>query len=161
MVHRRKRTELEIGAVVDLTEGDTAVIGALVLLANTVTLSKEARREVFVIRRECEATNGVADDSVRAEYIIERLIDILDEYCPPLSAIRRIGDTAQLGVWPDPHVLDGTETNEDIGRGDYLPWAKDVKEPYWLFVNDHGNATLYEKVNKGQGWGWRHCWSVV
>ena len=89
-------------------------------------------------------------DSEDAAFLLEHLIETLEEHAPPYAHFgSNEGDASDFGFWPS---LD--QINEDIRFGD-LPARSDTDENigYNISVSDHGNLTLYD--------GDKEIWAIV
>lgn len=87
-----------------------------------------------------EAQNISFESDEEASNVIDSLIDCLNELAPPYCYFGAIdGDGSDFGFWPDMDAI------EDLPRvGD--PGEVRVNDEDWLFVNDHGNVTVYSGV---------------
>lgn len=93
-------------------------------------------------------------ESEDASYYLDELLDALNSFALPYTYFgSHSGDGADYGFWVDEYIdsdFDGLRVEDliDVPKG----YSGDV-----LFINDHGNMTLYS-CTKGR---MREIWSVV
>lgn len=94
--------------------------------------------------------------------IYEEILVELQQWAPPFTNVgAHEGDGADLGVWPDTDAVAEAVENGEVARvGDpseleNVPAAFSVA----VHVNDHGNTTLYQRVDDGADW--EIAWAVV
>lgn len=162
-----KPTTLPIGTISEGTLRPEDLIPALLDALQGIRLSREDRTKVREIARMVDQYDA---DNDEPQTILGEIIDadtyggfaddlqtIAEGYAPPYAYVGTLdGDGACFGVWPTiPEDRDEDVTRVDAGGAWYRPGK--VSTPYVLEVNDHGNATLYER----RGRQWREVWSVV
>lgn len=167
-MRRSKPTTLPIGTISEGTLRAEDLIPAYLAALGSIRLTKTERATVRLVQREFSAQ--LAEESVYSATfddlnLIEDLIGILDNHCPPYTYFGTLeGDGAHFGVWISEDALrEAKEDGEiivDDGGGltpeEYREATKHRR--YLLCISDHGNMTLYK------GWGSRHSsevWSVV
>jgi hypothetical protein len=104
-----------------------------------------------------DGENEGGDVNDEGSELVADCIDLLNEYCPPYCYFgTHPGDGADFGCWPieieeirEQGVVDVSDPSE---LDDLAP-----EETEALFVNDHGNVTLYARSANG----WREVWSIV
>ena len=187
MRRRPRPTTLPIGTISEGTLKPEDLIDALLPAIEGLRLSRTDRTTVRRLRAEYAQYADVDHDDSTREALSEaydELAQLAESLVPAYCAFgAHEGDGACIGVWPyvpengddDVHrSADGPHTyrvSMTRTRADgYLPCdtcggrASDhlvaASKPYWLHVNDHGNATLYARI--GKTWGrYREVWSVV
>jgi hypothetical protein len=93
------------------------------------------------------------DDFV--DELVSDLIDALNEYCPPYCYFGAgDGDGACYGVWLSWDSLEELVRVSDPSELDDIS----ADETEVVFVNDHGNVTLYHRT---EGGGWAVTWEIV
>ncbi|BAQ16089.1 hypothetical protein [Methyloceanibacter caenitepidi] len=110
-----------------------AFVGELSFLADSV--DHPGNRQTY--EDLCQEAIDADPESEDAQEILNSLIDALTELAPPYCYFgAREGDGADFGFWPDtdsiaelPRVSDPNEVR--------------IADHDWLFVNDHGNITIY------------------
>lgn len=99
------------------------------------------------------------DDTEAAQWIIDDLMDALNEYAPTYGYFgAHAGDASDFGFWPDWDSINEAVHSGELAKIDdpcQLDLIIDVDEA--LHVSDHGNATLYVR----DGVDWREAWSIV
>lgn len=99
------------------------------------------------------------DHEATGSEIVNELIDALDQYCPAYCYFgAHPGDGGDYGVWP---CMDDVEQRVRDNDGLVVSDLSEVPDDYAgevLYVNDHGNVTLYEQDGKGRR---REIWAVV
>lgn len=164
--HRRPTT-LAIGTISSGTLRLEDLIPALLNELEALRLTRAERGTVRQIRRcvdqegyfdgamvETGSLGQPADADPDDDYA--ELTTIADNHCPDYCYVGSLeGDGAALGCWP----IVPESTDEDVFRSVYYPTDRvaTTDRPYWLHVNDHGNATLYRRAGRR----WLECWSVV
>ena len=102
-----------------------------------------ARRKLVAEARRVDPESETADSLVN-----EELIDALEEFAPPYSYFGATeGDGSDFGYWPSMVSI------EELPRVECGDDAKELGEDA-VFVNDHGNVTVYG----GDG---KEIWSIV
>lgn len=98
--------------------------------------------------------------------VVLRMQDLLGNYTPALTYLGAIeGDGAMIGVWTDHDQIDEEERTGNLHKSNHPPNHESVGDgydgDYWLYVNDHGNETLYRRLRGGRWGNWAVVWSVV
>ena len=105
-----------------------------------------------------EDGNYSDEDQEEISYVVEEMMDALDEYAPPYMYFgAHQGDGSDFGFWLDHDSIEtAVQDRELLSFDDDYPddWFKGE----WLHVNDHGNMTLYYAVGNGEH---KEIWSVV
>lgn len=84
------------------------------------------------------------------DWLLSDIMDALNEHAPPYCYFgANESDGACFGFWPDIEALREINHVSDPAELDTL------RADEALYVNDHGNMTLYARD------GWREVWSVV
>lgn len=91
--------------------------------------------------------------------IVNELIDYLNEFAPPYCYFgSHEGDGSDFGFWPSREAIEDAVADGDLLR---VEDAGELPEGYvgeWLLVNDHGNATLFTRIQAPQD---VEAWSCV
>jgi len=161
-----KLYRLKLGSISHGTMRPRDLLPALIDASKTVRLSDQDRRSVQEIERDFRSWWEIEDwtnnQTHHAEMVIEQLFDTLDNYVPAYTYLgSHEGDGSDYGVWIDWPAIEDSIHDGDINKGPHYINAKYSKAPYWLQVNDHGNSTLFRKIQRGSGWVWHEEWSVV
>ena len=86
-------------------------------------------------------------DSDDANYDLETLFDLLNEYAPPYCYFgAHPGDGSDYGFWPAEDVEREVQDNDGLVVDDTSEVPSDYSGEV-LHINDHGNATLYSAHN--------------
>lgn len=173
---RMKPRTLPIGSISSGTLRPEDLIPSFLWEAERLRLTREERATVREIRKRFDALpsgnrwNGHDEPAIDwtddqhdiAADDLERLQDLLSNHVPDYCTFgAHEGDGADFGVWPTLdfhdrasmeaegiHVSGDTPTNSEHGaRG----------ASHWLYVNDHGNCTLYRRAGRT----WKEVWSIV
>lgn len=100
------------------------------------------------------------DDAETAQWIIDDLVDALDEYAPPYGYFgAHVGNASDFGFWPDWDSIEMAIHDGQIAKIDDTAELDEVLPDICeaIHVNDHGNTTLYVR----DGVDWREAWSIV
>lgn len=101
----------------------------------------------------------IEDTSTDSE-VINDAIDCANEWAPAFCyAGMHIGDSSDLGIWPDFDAIEESEEVikiSDLSELDAMSPCESSAE-YALHVNDHGNATLYRLTLGGPV----ELWAIV
>lgn len=180
---RKARPEfLPIGEFSSGTLRPEDVVPGLLYLADTVRLSRADRSLVRALAAEFRAWEDRPErfpDYDPAE-AWDELDNVLGSYAPPFATLgAHPGDGACFGVWPETEAA--SEEAARFRRGfeaDVAP-SRELADAAWrgevvcgkerngggpgfaLEVNDHGNATLWERVGTSRRPRWQEAWSVV
>ena len=149
MTRNPKPRTLPLGEVSSGTTRPEDIAPELLWLADQVRMSREDRNAVRSVARR--ALHGNREQTEEALGV---LYDILNLYAPPFCYVgSHLGDGACIGVWVSDEVLESVYLNDEVQRSSE-PGAPDDGSEFRLYVNDHGNATLYDRRG-------REIWSVV
>lgn len=164
MRRRPKPRTLRIGSISTGTLRPEDILPELFYAGQQIRMSSGARQTLRKLEREFDARS----EPESLSDIMDEALSVLEDYTPDYCYLgSHPGDGADLGVWPSEELLSGTDDAGDVYRSDRLPGdARPAAlrrdddyndEPYWLHVNDHGNATLYRRAGRR----WINVWSVV
>ena len=149
---RRKPTTLPIGSISHGTMRPEDLIPTFLSEAESLRLSKAERATVREIAKRHNA-DDYDYDSEEAGYDLEELFDLLSNHVPDYCYFgSHPGDWADYGVWISEDIADS-----DVARVNDPAELHAVKDNVALFVNDHGNMTLYRRADNR----WIEVWSVV
>ena len=97
-------------------------------------------------------------DAEEASELVNEAIDMLNDYVPSHCYFGTLeGDGACFGVWPDMESVEELTKVSDPSELDDL----DAEESEAVFVNDHGNVTLYARYALNGPIAWRVVWAIV
>lgn len=166
MRRRTRPRTLPIGTISEGTLRPEDLIPALLYALDRLHLSKAERAMLTAIRAESQAEDY--SDGTGAAEALDELSQIAEAHVPDYCTYGSTGgDGACFGVWPmidafddqvyRSHALPG-EPSTPVPGFTRATWKHEyTDQPYWLYVNDHGNATLYRKAGRR----WIEVWSVV
>lgn len=147
---RKRQKWLALGTISEATLRPEDLIPKYVDALSNVRLTRQERSMVRAFNVDRAKFN---DDEY--DLALTDLSTMLDNYVPPFTRFgSHKGDGACIGVWVDDEYIEHADSGELI-VSDEFPVGKTAD--YWLFVNDHGNRTLYERRGKR----WVEIWSVV
>lgn len=156
MKKRNRKTILPIGSISHGTLKTDDLVKAFIDALGTIQLSVKERTAV----RHASALfeKKFEPDEEELEWTYEELRDIIDEHLPPYCYFGTTeGDGSDFGVWPDWRRLDEEMMADELANGEDLPSTVREGPSEFLQVNDHGNATYYQR----RGGKWVEVWSVV
>lgn len=114
--------------------------------------ARQLLREIEVLNEEV-AEGDLEEDSEGASDLVDDCIDELNNWCPPYCYFgAHEGDGAAFGCWP---LMDSINELPKVSDPSEL---EDLNEDEAVFVNDHGNVTLYYRDQSGE---WKVSWSIV
>ena len=146
----------------DLLETFTRELGRLVALSNRLPEYEPLLTETRAI---LAAMEGAPDDcgyqGDAQDGPLEDVINALGEFAPPYAYFGPYcGDGADFGFWPDWEAIEEAEHDGTLAKIADPSNLDDITRGQLdaLYVNDHGNATLYQREPSGR---WRVVWEVV
>ena len=136
-----------------------AVIGEIEYLITTPPPSHigtaSQRIETYrTLRKACNDAKAITDyDSEDASYMVDELIDALNEYAPPHMRFgAHEGDGADFGWWPT-DFDDCERVAEQSGKNGECEFV-DIDCNIYVEVNDHGNMAVYKTDTVADGTGY-------
>jgi hypothetical protein len=110
------------------------------------------------------APDGYYKDEEAAGYVLDELFEALDDYAPVYAYFGASPyDGADYGFYLSEDFEQEFEGYEisDPSELDDLPAMSGNVYMDALYVNDHGNMTLYAAYTRGRKTTWREVWSLV
>jgi hypothetical protein len=142
-------TYVTIGSI---SEGTMRPEDLIPTFASELDRIRDSGQYAGLVQEAYEAVNDNDCDSEDAGFILDDLLEALNEYAPPMAYFgAHEGDGASYGFWIS--NIDTDDAEPVPGMNEEYQYVNDGE--HILHVNDHGNATLYE-VGLG-----REVWSVV
>jgi hypothetical protein len=167
---RRRPTTIPLGTISEGTLRPEDLIPAYISVLEDLRLTKAERAQLFSIQRRTKIYERDDDWTLdQASYDLDDLISIIENHLPDYSYFGSLeGDGACFGVWA---TIPDSDDDQVFRRNDTPPssmnqsWQstdegtryRKGNYPYWLHVNDHGNATLYRRA----GNRWIEVWGIV
>lgn len=159
MKRRTKPINLPLGSIISGTTRAADRLPALLDAADSVHLTRTERAIITSVKRAWGKLEG-DDELVDLDEMLQDVFNVMESHVPDYCRLGNCeGDGADLGVWVD---WDAIEHADDIHRSPNPPsisYSNKLMDPpdYWLYINDHGNETLYRRA----GTRFIECWSLV
>jgi hypothetical protein len=151
--NRRKPTTLALGSFSSGTLNAREIFDSLAWELDHIRLSRDDRAKLRDLMRARESADSESADELLDE-LLDELSQLAEQYAPAYAYVgAHPGDGADFGVW----ISESLEADFD---GLKVSDTSEIPAEYTgevLYVNDHGNCTLYA-VSRGR---MREVWSVV
>ena len=157
---------LELGVISSATRRPERVIPALLdALGSVAPEARAALMEEHELPTEAltDDEHGYWQDASpeMIGYLLHHTIDRVSDHAPPYCYCgAHMGNSPDIGIWPDWHVIHDAVHDGCIYRIDSGAGWEDVPQSVGMVVDvsDPGNAELYRREPSGD---WSPLWSVV